>query len=221
MHRQARKNLLNMMTAIALAAAAILVFLPAAQAAPGYATANVNVRSGPGTNYAVVDTLVRNQQVDVQQCQGNWCYVVKPGRHGWVSASYLAPSAPQQPAPPPSQPNNQPNFGFGFSIGPDGPSFGFGFGTGNQRPPFTQPQPPVQQACFYSDIQYRGQSFCLERGQSYNLGQFSSGIGSIRNQAGLNVQVCSRFGFNNCRTYTTNAGNLGNFGNGVYVVRVR
>ena len=55
MHRQTRKNLLNLATGVAVAAAAVVVFLPAAYAAPGTITTNVNVRSGPGTNYAVVD----------------------------------------------------------------------------------------------------------------------------------------------------------------------
>src|SRR5690606_1582996 len=79
MHRQTRKNLLNLATGIAVAAAAVVVFLPAANAAPGTATNTVNVRSGPGTGYAVVDALRRGERVDVQRCQGSWCYVVKPG----------------------------------------------------------------------------------------------------------------------------------------------
>lgn len=61
-----------------------------AQAAPAYATGNVNVRSGPSTGYAVVDVLRRGDAVDVQQCRGSWCYVSKPGPNGWVSASFLS-----------------------------------------------------------------------------------------------------------------------------------
>src|SRR5690348_2237670 len=56
MHRQTRKKIVNLATGVAVAAAAVVVFLPAAQAAPGTVTQNVNVRSGPGTNYGVVDT---------------------------------------------------------------------------------------------------------------------------------------------------------------------
>lgn len=73
-----------------LATLALLATSAAAFAAPAVATGNVNVRSGPGTGYGVIDTLRRGQQVDVQQCRGSWCYVVKPGPDGWVSASYLS-----------------------------------------------------------------------------------------------------------------------------------
>jgi uncharacterized protein YraI len=61
-----------------------------AQAAPAYATGNVNVRSGPSTGYAVVDVLRRGDRVDVERCRGSWCYVSKPGPNGWVSANYLS-----------------------------------------------------------------------------------------------------------------------------------
>lgn len=60
-----------------------------AQAATAYATGNVNVRSGPGTGYGVLDVLRTGDRVDVQQCRGSWCYVEKPGPDGWVSASFL------------------------------------------------------------------------------------------------------------------------------------
>ncbi len=93
----------------------------------GTVTSNVNVRSGPGTGYAVVDTVRRGQQVDVQQCQGSWCYVSKPGPDGWVSASYL--SAGGSPVNP-----SQPNLSFGFTIGGgNGPSVSIG--VGNNNPP--------------------------------------------------------------------------------------
>ena len=72
-----------------LAALALLATAGAAFAAPAYATSNVNVRSGPGTGYGVVDALRRGEQVDVVQCRGSWCYVEKRGPDGWVSANYL------------------------------------------------------------------------------------------------------------------------------------
>ena len=77
-----------------LAALALLATTATAFAAPAYATGNVNVRSGPGTHYGRVDTLRRGEQVDVQQCRGSWCYVVKSGPDGWVSASYLERGRP-------------------------------------------------------------------------------------------------------------------------------
>lgn len=71
------------------AALALFATAGAAMAAPAYVTTNVNVRSGPGTGYGVIDTLRRGEQVDVQQCSGSWCFVEKRGPDGWVSANYL------------------------------------------------------------------------------------------------------------------------------------
>jgi len=76
----------------------------AAFAVPATATAGVNVRSGPGTNFGIVDTLHAGQAVNVTECQVGWCYVEKAGPDGWVSGNYLqaAEAAPAAPAPSPS-----------------------------------------------------------------------------------------------------------------------
>ncbi|SMQ71083.1 Uncharacterized conserved protein YraI [Devosia lucknowensis] len=84
----------NKLIAAGLAAAAIMVTTAAASAAPAVATSNVNVRSGPGTGFAVVDALRRGERVDVQYCRGSWCYVQKAGPDGWVSSSYLSSGRP-------------------------------------------------------------------------------------------------------------------------------
>jgi uncharacterized protein YraI len=95
-------------TAIAasLALAGLIATTAASFAAPATATASVNVRSGPGTQYRVVDTLRPGERVDVDYCQGSWCNISRPGPDGWVSANYLArggvaPRPPvYRPAPP-------------------------------------------------------------------------------------------------------------------------
>lgn len=218
MNRHTRKMLLNIATGIAVAATAAVVFLPAAYAAPGVVTGNVNVRSGPGTNYGVVDVAARGTQVDVQRCQGSWCYVVKPGPDGWVSASYL--SAGGRPVNP-----SQPGLSFGFTIGgPNGPQISIGVGN---QPPVIRPQPPVIQpvydeVCFFDRTSFRGTSFCLESGDSIrNLGDWTDRISSIENRGGLQVQICSESSYRNCRTYTTSASSLGDFDDYVASVRVR
>lgn len=141
MNRTTRKMLLKLATGIAVAATAALVFLPSAQAAPGTLTSNVNVRSGPGTNYGVIDTGRRGEVVDVQQCQGSWCYISRRGAVGWVSASYLAAQGGTPVNP------SQPGISFGFSTGPNGPTFNFGVGSQpSVQPPspsFPSVQPPV------------------------------------------------------------------------------
>lgn len=226
MNRHTRKMLLNVATGVAVAATAAVVFLPAAYAAPGTVTSNVNVRSGPGTNYAVVDTVRRGTQVDVQQCQGSWCYIAKPGPDGWISSTYLsaAGGAPVNP--------QQPGLSFGFSTGPGGPTINFGIGQQPQVQPPTQPprppRPPITtqpyygEACFFDGSRQRGASFCLEQGASMrDLGDWTDRISSIDNQDGLQIQVCSEPNFRNCRTYTTSASSLGDFDDYIASIRIR
>ncbi|WDQ99142.1 SH3 domain-containing protein [Devosia sp. J2-20] len=144
MNRHTRKMLLNIATGVAVATTALVVFLPAANAAPGTVTTNVNVRSGPGTNYSVVDTARRGERVDVQQCRGSWCYIEKSGPDGWVSANYLTTGSGGTVNP------TQPGISFGFQIGPDGPSVNFGVG-GSQTPQRPE-RPPVVVEPTYGEV---------------------------------------------------------------------
>jgi uncharacterized protein YraI len=73
-----------------LAGMALLLSAGAALAEPAQATGAVNVRSGPGVNYSIVDQLYPGETVDVGQCEGGWCHVDHSGPDGWVSANYLA-----------------------------------------------------------------------------------------------------------------------------------
>ena len=90
-------NLNKKLIAGGLAALALMGTTAAAMAAPAYASSNVNVRSGPGSNYRVIDSLRRGERVEVDYCRGSWCYVVKSGPDGWVSANYLERAAPGRP----------------------------------------------------------------------------------------------------------------------------
>jgi uncharacterized protein YraI len=83
--------MLNRKLLPAMAGAALLLVAgtAAASAATAFAASSVNVRSGPGTNYSVVDTLRRGERVDVEFCRGVWCSVSKAGPDGWVNARYL------------------------------------------------------------------------------------------------------------------------------------
>lgn len=73
-----------------LALAALCATTASAFAVTAYATGAVNVRSGPGTGYRIIDTLHRGERVDIDYCRGSWCFVMKSGPDGWVSASYLS-----------------------------------------------------------------------------------------------------------------------------------
>jgi hypothetical protein len=90
-----------------LAGAVLLLSAGAAFATPGQATASVNVRSGPGTSYGIVDSLYPGENVDVQQCRGSWCYVEHSGPDGWVSANFLS-TGEGDSAPPPVYYDDQP-----------------------------------------------------------------------------------------------------------------
>ena len=72
--------------------AALLAITPAAAiAAEGMATADVNMRAGPGTGFPVVDLVPDGAHVDIHGClKGDaWCDVSWNGDRGWVSAQYL------------------------------------------------------------------------------------------------------------------------------------
>lgn len=78
----------------------------------GYtATVALNVRSGPGTQFAVVDTLAQGQSVSRGECtsDGSWCYISSNGTDGWVSARYLRAPGSRQPVQQPSQPDQTNN----------------------------------------------------------------------------------------------------------------
>ncbi len=58
---------------------------------PAITTANVNLRSGPGTGFRVMTTIPDGSDVDVEQCDasGSWCAVSVDDRTGFMSGSYL------------------------------------------------------------------------------------------------------------------------------------
>ncbi len=81
-----------------LVAAGLIFTATAANAAAGIALSNANVRSGPGTGYAVVDTLKTGEYVIVVDCGASWCTVHHIGPDGYVSRALLVnPYYPVQP----------------------------------------------------------------------------------------------------------------------------
>lgn len=82
------------MKKLSILAAGLLaaMILPAvAEAAPAYSTANVNMRSGPSTQYPAVIVIPYGARVEIQGCMqsANWCDVSYAGYRGWVSGTYL------------------------------------------------------------------------------------------------------------------------------------
>jgi uncharacterized protein YraI len=87
---------MNKMKYALSAAALLLASAGVAAAYPATVTTSLNVRSGPGTGYSVVDTLQPGETVEVTQTSGSWAEIAGIG---WASASYLEAggrSAPQR-----------------------------------------------------------------------------------------------------------------------------
>ena len=112
----------NLKKAFALGAVVLAVSGGAAFAAQ--ATGSVNVRTGPSTQYRVVDQLYRGENVNIDARRGSWCHVTKSGPDGWVACSYLTSdrSYRDRPVYVTPRPGVSLSFGFGF------PGFGYGGG---------------------------------------------------------------------------------------------
>lgn len=64
----------------------------AAQAAPGYSTVNLNLRTGPDIEFPRVDVIPEGDPVEVLGClrDESWCDIVWDGSRGWVFSEYIA-----------------------------------------------------------------------------------------------------------------------------------
>ncbi len=176
----------------AATAGSIALSATTALAYPATASNAVHVRSGPGTQYNIVDTLHGGEHVNVDQCsQGyGWCHVEHSGPDGWVSARYLADAQ--------SRPLNR--FAFSFNI----PQLGFKFGVG-PRGPYARPSPGagpdhhrrMARVCFYEDWNYQGDHFCAREGQAKARlsGPWNDRISSIRVFGDARVKVCQDWNY--------------------------
>jgi uncharacterized protein YraI len=85
-----RKKPMTIRNTLLASGAVLLLSAGAAAAAPATAQSNVNVRSGPGTQYPVVGALRGGETVDVADCTGSWCQISFSGGTGYASQNYLA-----------------------------------------------------------------------------------------------------------------------------------
>jgi hypothetical protein len=205
------------------AAVAITSLLLATAAHAAVATSTVNVRNAP-VNGAVVDVLRAGQQVEIDRCERGWCYVIKPGPNGWVSANYLSDDdeddfrpAPGRPSPAPSRPDVDVNIGF------SAPGFSFQIGSGGFD---VRPNRPIRErdrVCFYERTNFRGDSFCARPGENLaRLGRWDQEISSIRVQGDARALVCERTNFNGrCIVISRDARNLGAADDRIRSIRVR
>lgn len=52
-------------------------------------TANLNMRTGPGTGYAVITVIPKGSKVTVNGYTGDWAKVTYSGKNGYAHSSYL------------------------------------------------------------------------------------------------------------------------------------
>ena len=56
-----------------------------------YSKENINVRSGPGTNYSILGSLLANQRVPlIEKLSDGWSKILFNGKEAYCSSSYLA-----------------------------------------------------------------------------------------------------------------------------------
>jgi len=193
---------------LAVAAAVLSVVLSAtgAMALTAVAKSGVNVRSGPGTGFGVVDTLHTGEAVTVGECRASgWCYVNHSGPDGWVYSTYLKKS-------PGSGGGSNPDCGLSLTLNSGTPSLTINCGNNPPPPaPAPAPAPEPTQACFYTNQNFGGARFCQGPGtRNWLNGTFNNQISSISIQGGAKVRLCSngnQTGF--CRVIQTNRSILG------------
>lgn len=115
-------------------AAAIGMALPTVAAAQQLAqvTTQLNLRAGPGTNYAVIGTMPRGAQVHVHQCPSSWCQVSYGRTTGWASHRYLSGGVAMQPRTYAVAP--QPRVTLGFNLGTRYATPAYRYGSRHYRP---------------------------------------------------------------------------------------
>lgn len=59
-----------------------------------YTTADLNLRAGPGTGYAILTVIPRGTQISVTSISGGWAQTSYGGKSGYASTAYMSVSPP-------------------------------------------------------------------------------------------------------------------------------
>lgn len=62
-----------------------------------YVTANLNMRSGPGTGYSVILVIPKGTGVKVESSANGWAKIIYNGKTGYVSSTYLSSAGSPSP----------------------------------------------------------------------------------------------------------------------------
>lgn len=106
-----------------LVTGALALSASAAFASPALVISDLNLRSGPGTQYRSVGVVPGGSTVNVFECQRGWCAVSAFGRNGFVNDNYLDFGGPMRgygppPPPPPPVVYERPVYGPGYGPPP-------------------------------------------------------------------------------------------------------
>lgn len=203
------KSFQRILQILAVGGAGFLAMTSATLAADAEAKVATNVRSGPGPNYKVVDTLHPGEDVDIRKCtpSGRWCYIEHRGPNGWVYTPLLRPVGGARIGRG-STANN-----CTFSIGPNGFALTCGAGSISIPAPIpVAPVAPVKRVCFYEGANYSGNSLCVNDGvDDPDLsGYWNNRISSLKVSRGTRVSLCQNPNYSGfCNTFSSNVPYLG------------
>ena len=175
-----------LITALA-ALGAFVASASVALAIPLYATRDAQVFAVQDLQSAPIAVMPAGTISEGYCVNGGWCFVNM--YNGWVSAGSIdnppAQPQPQQPPqqPQPQQPQQPNNPGPGFS-------FDFNIGGGNNNPDNWDDSDDG--ACFYTNTNFRGRSFCVDVGEGSNRlpSGWNDAISSIEVFGDAEVDVC-------------------------------
>src|SRR5712691_3233644 len=109
-------------------AALVALSTGSAAAAPAVVEAGIDLRSGPGTQFAVVTVIPPGATVDVRGCQGRWCQVSFAGVVGFADRGYLRLAGPLvAPAYGPAYAAYERPYAYDDDYAGYGPAYGYGY----------------------------------------------------------------------------------------------
>jgi uncharacterized protein YraI len=190
-------SIMRLQVSVVVAAVGLMACGSAALAVEAEAISAVNVRTGPGTSYGIVDQLTPGEVVNVTECAPtNFCFVERAGPDGWVSATYLTSPEPEEAAPEEEEGSgSNPDCSFGFVFGPSGPQMSINCGDAPMPP--APPPPPAPEpddeptACFYTGNGFTGDELCLGVGIRNGLNAtFNNKISSVELSGGARARLC-------------------------------
>jgi uncharacterized protein YraI len=74
---------------LGLAAVVMVLSQVPANAKEERTTSNLNLRTGPGTHFAVAAVIPAGALVDIVSCGTDWCHLIWGGKPGYADARWL------------------------------------------------------------------------------------------------------------------------------------